>query len=153
MTNETVKPSVYAKGGLRGFLPWWIWIILLIEVAAPVFFATSTILDPASMFPGTEEVTPPIALYVVRNYAVAFGLILAVIFRSYTALFILVLVRMAMDVPDIINSFVIGASDDVLKMIPVFAVLFVILPAVGLRFLWKGVRAERKVLNANPVSS
>ncbi len=126
---------------MKKFLSPFLCVVICIEILVPIGFATMAILNPSFIDANLTEVTPALALYIVRNYAIALGLLLSVLWlRSYAAVFALIVVRMLMDIPDIINSLLVGASDDILASLPVFIVLLIILPAVALRKLWPKVQ-------------
>ena len=40
---------------LKGFLPWWVWIIVAIEAGVPTIFGVATWMDPATYIEGAES--------------------------------------------------------------------------------------------------
>ncbi len=88
----------------KGFLPWWVWIIVIIEAAVPAIFGVATWLDPATYIEGADSATYEILLYITRNLTTALGIVLAVFLRSHVAVFVLIIIRMTTDMADMINA-------------------------------------------------
>jgi hypothetical protein len=126
----------------RGFLPWWVWVVVAMEIAVPTAFGVATWRDPAAYIAGADDVTYTILLYVTRNLTTALGLLLAVLLRSHTAIFILIIVRMATDAADMINASVNGAGSSVVESIPYLFVLLIVVPFLAQIWLWKHIRAH-----------
>ena len=124
------------KHGDTGFLPWWVWIIVGIEAIVPTIFGIATWLDPGTYIAGAESATYAIVLYITRNLTTALGIVLAVLLRSYKAVFILIIVRMTTDVADMVNATLNGGGEDVVRTIPVLIVVLIVLPLFALRHLW-----------------
>ena len=120
----------------RPFLPLWMWGIVAIEVGVPTFFGIASTLDPSIW--GAETLGALGQLYVTRNLAMALGvLVAAVLLRSYAALMIAIAARYVTDLTDIIAGIVRGAQGEELFVLSVFAIILLVLPAFGLRWLWK----------------
>lgn len=123
--------------GAAGFLPWWVWVIVVIEAAVPTIFGVATWLDPATYIEGATSASYEIVLYITRNLTTALGLVLALLLRSHAALFILIIVRMTTDATDMLNATYNGGGDSVVLAIPVLFVILLILPSFALWHLWR----------------
>jgi len=143
MTGKDIHNSSGATNGFAGFLPWWVWIVVVVEIAVPTIFGIATWLDPATYIEGANEITYAILLYITRNLTTALGLLLAVLFRSHVAIFILIIVRMTTDASDMINATLNGAGESVVQTIPFLVVVLLILPLVAQTWLWKRIGTER----------
>ncbi len=132
-TNET-------KSGFAGFLPWWVWIVVTIEIAVPTIFGIATCFNPATYIADADQVTYTILLYITRNLTTALGLLLAVLFRSHIAVFILIIVRMTTDGSDMINAVSNGAGESVVQSIPYLFVILIVIPLIAQVWLWKHIR-------------
>ncbi len=122
------------------FLPWWVWAIAIMEAAIPTIFGLATLADPGTYIEGATDVTYAIGLYITRNLTTALGIVLALVFRSHIALFILIAVRMITDITDMANATLNGGGEDVVSMIPVLAVVLLAIPALAQWHLWKRIR-------------
>ena len=125
---------------LAGFLPWWVWIIVVIEAAVPTIFGVATWLDPATYIEGAQSATYEIVLYITRNLTTALGILLAIFLRSHVAIFILIIVRMTTDMADMINATLNGGGESVVQTIPFLIVLLIILPLIALYHLWQRIQ-------------
>ena len=125
---------------LKGFLPWWVWIIVFMEAAIPTIFGVATWLDPATYIEGAQSATYEIVLYITRNLTTALGIVLAVLFRSHVAVLILIIVRMTTDMSDMVNATFNGGGESVVQSIPFLIVLLIILPLFALIHLWKRIQ-------------
>lgn len=123
-----------------GFLPWWVWIIVVMEAAVPTIFGVATWLDPATYIQGAQSVTYEIMLYITRNLTTALGIVLAVLLRSHIAIFIFIIVRMVTDAADMINATFNGGGESVVQTIPLLFVVLIVLPLLALRHLWGRIR-------------
>jgi hypothetical protein len=133
MNNNTASDVQSTK-----FLPWWMWVIVGIEAGIPIFFALSTISDPGSLFPGAKELDYAMTLYITRNITMGVGvLISAVILRSHTALFATIAARFLTDGVDQVSTITSGASDAVMQSLPYLFVILIVIPLIGLVWLWK----------------
>ncbi|MFK7841499.1 MAG: hypothetical protein AB8B54_04470 [Sphingorhabdus sp.] len=120
----------------RGFLPWWVWIIVAIEAGVPAIFGLATWIDPATYIEGATGTSYEIMLYITRNLTTALGIILAVLLRSHVAIFILIIVRMSTDIADMVNATTNGGGESIVQTIPFLFVVLVVLPMFALRHLW-----------------
>ena len=67
-----------------GFLPWWLWAIVAIEITVPTFFGVASIMDPGMW--GADVLGPLGQLYVTRNFTMVLAILVAVTLRSRAAL-------------------------------------------------------------------
>ena len=125
---------------INEFLPWWVWIIVVMEAAVPTIFGIATWVDPATYIEGAGGVTYEILLYITRNLTTALGILLALLLRSHAAIFILIIVRMVTDASDMINATLNGAGDNIVQSIPILFVLLIVLPLFALAHLWGRIR-------------
>lgn len=133
MNDTTTNDSRNKK-----FLPWWMWVIVIIEAGIPIFFAISTINNPGALFPGAIELDYAMTLYVTRNITMGIGVIIAAfILRSYTALFATIAVRFLTDGVDQVSTITSGASEAVMQSLPYLFVVLIVIPLIGLIWLWK----------------
>lgn len=128
--------------GFKGFLPWWVWVIVAIEAGVPTIFGLATWMDPATYIVGAENVSYEILLYITRNLTTALGIVLAVLLRSRVAIFILIIVRMTTDMADMVNATTNGGGESVVQTIPYLIVLLVLLPLFALFHLWGRIKQE-----------
>ena len=126
--------------GFSGLLPWWVWVIVIIEAALPTIFGIATWMNPAGFIEGAQGVSYEIMLYITRNLTTALGIVLAVLLRSHVAIFILIIVRMTTDMTDMLNATFNGGGESVVQTIPFLIVLLVILPLLALRHLWGRIK-------------
>ncbi|MEL6233916.1 MAG: hypothetical protein AAFR46_05870 [Pseudomonadota bacterium] len=115
-------------------LPRWMWGIVAIEIAVPTFFGIASIADPGIW--GAESLGALGQLYVVRNFAMAFGVALAAfVLRSHIALLVAIAARYVTDFVDISASIARGVEGEALVVTAVFVLLLLVLPLFGLRWL------------------
>ena len=124
----------------KGFLPWWVWIIIIIEAGVPTIFGLATWMDPATYIEGAQGVSYEIMLYITRNLTTALGIVLAILLRSHTAIFILIIVRMTTDMTDMVNATFNGGGESVVQTIPFLIVLLLVVPLFALRHLWGRIK-------------
>ena len=116
------------------FLPIWMWAIVAIEIAVPSFFAIASFNDPTIW--GEAQLGAFGELYVIRNLAMSFGVLLAAVWlRSLPALLATIAARFLTDVVDIVSGFARGPDMDTAIVLTVFGVVLLVIPAVGLRWL------------------
>jgi len=121
------------------FLPIWIWIIALLHVILVLFFSAGTFMDPASFIPGATELDYATQLYITRNVTVALAITVALLFKSYKALFILLLIRVVTDISDVITVYVFNV-EVIKESVPMVVVLLIIPALVALGYLWKRIK-------------
>ena len=130
-------------GKKKRFVPIWIHALIAIELVLIVGVTIAGVRDITTMHP--DQVGPSYlgSLYLTRNFVACAGLALtAYIFRSYIALFVMLISRIATEISDFTNSYLYGRDPDVLASIPYLIVLMVVLPIIAVWQLWPDVRAE-----------
>ncbi|MEM8925165.1 MAG: hypothetical protein AAGD35_16800 [Actinomycetota bacterium] len=115
------------------YLPRWLWAVVAIEIVVPTFFGIASIVDPSIW--DAETLGTLGQLYVTRNLAMAFGVLLAALLRSRAALLVAIAARYATDFVDIVAGFVRGPESDVVPILVVSAVLLLVVPLFGLNWL------------------
>lgn len=117
------------------FLPWWLWGIVVVEVAVPTFYGIATLLNPSIW--GADSLGVIGQLYVTRNFTMAFGVVLAVLLRSRLALLCVIAARYSTDFIDITAIVARGIDPQAAPVLAVFVILLLVAPFFGLRWLWK----------------
>jgi len=120
------------------FLPLWVWGVVAIEVLVPTFFGIATLLDPSIW--GAETLDSFGKLYITRNLTMAFGVALAAMLRSRTALLVAITARYVTDFIDIVDGFVSAPQGEMIIILLVFTVVLLILPGLGLNWLRLSLR-------------
>lgn len=123
------------------FLPWWLWVIVAIEIVVPTFFGIATIFNPSIWGAETFDVIGQ--LYVTRNFTMVLGVIIAVLIRNRAVLFVTIGIRYITDVVDIASSFIRGVEAEALPGLLIFTVLLIIVPIAGLRWLFQHLDSGR----------
>ncbi|MEO0605334.1 MAG: hypothetical protein AAF211_28145 [Myxococcota bacterium] len=121
--------------------PKWMWVVVGIEVVVPTFFGVATIADPSIW--GQEALDVFGRLYVTRNLTMAFGVAFAaLVLQSRTALLGTIAARYVTDFVDIAVGFAQGPESAVAIQLGVFTVVLLVIPAFGLRWLWRAMRGS-----------
>ena len=119
-------------------MPWWLIVIVVIEVL-PMFAGPYVALTrPAFMGgPEAETINQAAHIYAARNFAVGLALILAAVLRNAPMLFVLILVRLLTDLYDLPTLI----TFELVKNVPLNVGIFVLgyyLPALwALYWLWQ----------------
>ena len=123
------------------FLPIWIWVIVLIQIGLVLFFAAGTAMNPGNFIPGISELDYVTQLYITRNVTVVVGMAVALLLRSHTALFAVLIIRVLTDISDVITVYAFNV--EVIKSsVPMVVALLIIPALLILRYLWKRVNPE-----------
>ena len=103
-----------------------------------MFIGTYFALSNPSFFGAEEisELTFGTALYVVRNLAVGFALLLAIFLRNAHMLFILIFIRLITDLFDA-PLFILFTDSDPLRLLTIFISICYLPAIISLRYLWK----------------
>jgi len=125
----------------KKFLPIWVWIIILMEVGLVLFFTAGTFMNPQNFIPNVTELDYVTQLYITRNVTAVLGLIVALLFRSHKALFVLLIVRIVTDISDVITVYAFDA-EAIKASVPMVVGLLIIIPLFSLRYLWKRIKEE-----------
>ena len=119
-----------------GFLPVWVWIVVLAQIVLVLFFSVGTAMNPGQFIPGISELNYVTQLYVTRNITVALGLIVALILKSHKALLAILIVRLLTDVSDVIAVYAFNV--EVIKSsVPMVVVLLIVPAIIAIGYLWK----------------
>jgi len=87
-----------------------------------------------------QNFTPNITqLYITRNVTAVLGLIIALLFRSYKAIFVMLIVRMVTDISDVFTIYTFDAKT-IKSSVPMVVVLLFIILFFVLRHLWKQIK-------------
>ncbi len=118
-------------------LPWWLWGICII-LMVPLFLGPLGALTNPKLIggPDAETITYASYLYAGRNFSAGLAFIMALWFRSAPMLFVLVFVRLVIDLIDLPVFLAFGLTQNASVTIAIFA--FMNLTAiVALVYLWK----------------
>ena len=127
----------------KRFIPIWIWLLITVELVLVVGVTIVGIQDITTMHPDQSGQSYLSSLYITRNLVACAGLALTTyVFRSYIALFVMLISRIATEISDFTNSYVFERAPELLAQIPYLVVLMVVLPMVAVRKLLPDVRAE-----------
>lgn len=123
------------------FLPIWVWAIVLIQIFLVLFFSVGTAMNPGNFIPEVTELNYITQLYITRNITVVLGVIIALLIRSHTALFVMLIVRMLTDLSDVITVYALNV--EVIKSSVPMVVVILIIPALfAIIYLWKRINQE-----------
>ena len=118
-------------------IPWWLWVICII-LMLPLFLGPlGAITNPKLMGgPDAETITYAAYFYAARNFSAGLAFIVALWFRSAPMLFILVLMRLAIDLMDLPIFLSSGLSQNPPVAITIFSFMYLI-SIVALVYLWR----------------
>ncbi|MEL6237649.1 MAG: hypothetical protein AAFQ90_03545 [Pseudomonadota bacterium] len=122
-------------------LPWWLLVIIAIEIL-PMFLGPYIAMNrPAFMGgPEAETINQAAYIYTARNGAVGIALILATILRSAPMLFGLILVRLLTDFVDLPTILIFDLVQYKALNIGIFVFFYYIPAIVALRYLWRKMK-------------
>ncbi len=127
----------------KKFLPIWVWIIALVQIALVFFFSVGTAMNPGDFIPGGSELDYVTQLYITRNVTIVLGIIIALLLRSHKALFAMLSVRVLTDLSDVITVYVLNV--EVIKSSVPMVVIILIIPALlALGYLWKRINQDNR---------
>jgi len=89
-------------------------------------------MNPPNFIPNITQ------LYITRNVTAVLGLIIALLFRSHKAIFVMLIVRMVTDISDVFTVYAFDA-ETIKSSVPMVVVLLIIIIIV-LRHLWKQIK-------------
>ena len=118
-------------------LPWWLWGICII-LMLPLFLGPlGAITNPKLMGgPEAETITYAAYFYAARNFSAGLAFIVALWFRSVPMLFILVFMRLAIDVMDLPIFLSSGLSQNPPVAVAIFSFMYLI-AIVAMVYLWR----------------
>lgn len=115
-------------GRAGGFLPIWVWLVVLVQILLVSFFSVGTAMNPADFIPGVAELNYVTQLYVTRNVTIVLGMVGALLLRSHKGLLVVLLVRMLTDLADVITVYALDV--EVIKSSVPMVVILLIVPAL-----------------------
>ncbi len=121
------------------FLPVWVWIIALIQIGLVSFFSIGTAMSPSEFLPGVTELNYVSQLYITRNLTVALGIVIALLFKSHKALFVILAVRIFTDISDVVSVYAFNV-EVIKESVPMVIALLIIPATVALVYLWKRIK-------------
>ena len=127
----------------KKFLPIWVWVIALIQIFLVLFFSAGTAMSPSDFIPGASELNYVTQLYITRNVTVVLGIVVALLLRSHSALFALLVVRMLTDISDVITVYALNV-EAIKASVPMVVVILIIPALLALGYLWKRINQESK---------
>ncbi len=131
----------YKNGQTNGFLPIWVWVIVLIQISLVLFFSAGTAMNPSGFIPEVSELNYVTQLYITRNVMVVIGIIVALFLKSHKALLAILIVRLLTDISDVITVYALNV--EVIKSsVPIVVVLLIIPALLAIGSLWKQINQE-----------
>ena len=127
----------------KKFLPVWVWVVVLIEIVLVLFFSAGTMMSPSKFIPGVVEMDYVTQLYITRNITAVLGLVLALLFRSHKALFVILIIRITTDLWDVFSVYAHDV-EAIKSSVPMVIGLLIVIPLFVLRYLWKRIQLEKK---------
>mgnify|MGYP000055955914 CR=1 FL=1 len=125
------------------FLPIWVWIIALLQVALVLFFSAGTFMNPGDFIPSVTELNYVTQLYITRNVIVALGIVIALLLKSHHALLGVLVIRLFTDIFDVITVYALNV--EVIKSSVPMVVLLLIIPAIlAVGYLFKRINESSK---------
>lgn len=115
------------------------WLIVTVQCALVSFFAIATVMDPASLLPNNQALDYLTLLYVTRNLTMVLGVLLALLFRSYSGLLIMLLVRVLTDMGDVLNVYYFDVTE-IKASVPMVIALLIVPAWIAILHLWKRLR-------------
>tara|TARA_Y100000992_G_C21192911_1_gene456504 strand:+ start:188 stop:589 length:402 start_codon:yes stop_codon:yes gene_type:complete len=120
--------------------PWSLCLILFLLIS-PMFFGPLIALFNPEFFEGLgdNELSLGSSLFVARNLAIGLAFLVAIYMRSAPMLFILILVRLIIDLIDF-PAFQIFRESPLIGQIIIFSLICYLPAFFGLRILWKEMK-------------
>ena len=120
--------------------PWSLCFILFLLIS-PMFFGPLIALFNPEFFEGLgdNELSLGSSLFVARNLAIGLAFLVAIYMRSAPMLFILILVRLIIDLIDF-PAFQIFRESPLIGQIIIFSLICYLPAFFGLRILWKEMK-------------
>jgi hypothetical protein len=120
----------------NGFLPIWVWLIVLVQISLVLFFSAGTAMNPADFIPDVSELNYVTQLYISRNVVVAVGILVALLLRSHKALLTILIVRVLTDISDVISVYALNV-EVVKSSVPMVVALLIVPALLAIGYLWK----------------
>ena len=120
--------------------PWSLCLILFLLIS-PMFFGPLIALFNPEFFEGLgdNELSLGSSLFIARNLAIGLAFLVAIYMRSAPMLFILILVRLIIDLIDF-PAFQIFRESPLIGQIIIFSLICYLPAFFGLRILWKEMK-------------
>ncbi|MGC6499025.1 MAG: hypothetical protein ACON4C_02440 [Henriciella sp.] len=124
-------------------LPWWFWIICII-LMLPLFLGPlGAVTNPKLMGgPEAETVTHAAYFYAARNFSALLVFIVALWFRSAPMLFILIIMRLMIDLMDLPIFLSSGLSRNPPVAIAIFVFMYLI-SIIASVYLWRKMSSSQ----------
>ena len=123
------------------FLPIWVWVIVVIQLALVLFFSAGTAMNPGDFIPDVTELNYVTQLYITRNVTVALGLIVALFLRSHQALLAVLMVRVLTDISDVITVYALNV-EVIKESVPMVVALLIIPALIAIGYLLKRIKSS-----------
>ena len=119
----------------------WSLSLILFLLISPMFFGPLIALFNPEFFEGLgdTELSLGSTLFVARNLAIGLAFLFAIYMRSASMLFILILVRLIIDLIDFL-AFQIFRESPLIGQVIIFTLMCYLPAFFGLRILWKEMR-------------
>ena len=119
----------------------WSLSLILFLLISPMFFGPLIALFNPEFFEGLgdTELSLGSTLFVARNLAIGLAFLFAIYMRSASMLFILILVRLIIDLIDF-PAFQIFRESPLIGQVIIFTLMCYLPAFLGLRILWKEMR-------------
>ena len=119
----------------------WSLSLILFLLISPMFFGPLIALFNPEFFEGLgdTELSLGSTLFVARNLAIGLAFIFAIYMRSASMLFVLILVRLIIDLIDFL-AFQIFRESPLIGQVIIFTLMCYLPAFFGLRILWKEMR-------------
>ena len=119
----------------------WILSFILFLLISPMFFGPLFALLNPEFFEGVgdSKLSLGSTLFIARNLAIGLAFLFAIYLRSASMLFILILVRLIIDLIDFL-AFQIFRGSPLIGQIIIFTALCYLPALFGLRILWKEIK-------------
>ena len=124
---------------MKKTLPIWLVVVVIIEILPMFVFPVLAMFVPSAApgLSGGEKFAFAASIYSARNLAVGIALILALYLRNEAMLFILILVRLLMDLMDYPTLLLLGDVTRLSLVTSIFVLLYYIPALLALRYLWQ----------------
>ena len=119
----------------------WLLSFILFLLISPMFFGPLIALLNPEFFEGVgdKELSLGSTLFVARNLAIGLAFLFAIYLRNASMLFILILVRLIIDLIDF-PAFQIFRESPIIGQIIIFSLMCYLPAYFGLRILWKEMK-------------
>ncbi len=125
-------------GPAKTFLPIWVWLVVLVQIALVSFFSVGTAINPAGFIPDVSELNYVTQLYVTRNVTVVLGLAAALLLRSHKGLLVVLAVRLLTDIADVITVYALDV-EVIRSSVPMVVILLIVPALLACTYLWQRI--------------